>query len=161
MPRRDRSQRESRCFNAACTSFERLLGPFRFPDRDEPRKGPRRAVDGFFACIDATCDLWEENQGSCVLHRDCCKLYLRHCQAADKLSRLWTAACWRNVWCKNTPISWIEPLPPRAPPGAAGLVGSALDVQRAEQWMALPSELLLRIHFLSRGAPLWRCIAAV
>ncbi|KAK8085512.1 hypothetical protein PG997_006783 [Apiospora hydei] len=140
--------------NAACTSFEHLLGPFRFPDPDEPSKGPRRAVDGFFACIDASCHCWENS-------RDCCKLYLRHCQAADKLSRLWTAACWRNVWSKNTPIPWIESLPPRTTPAAAGLVGSALDVQRVEQWMALPPELLLRIHFLSRGAPLWRCIAAM
>ncbi|KAK6854605.1 hypothetical protein PG995_009698 [Apiospora arundinis] len=148
--------------NNSHTSFARLVGPFPYPDPDSTTPGcPSPAAGGFYVCFDPVCQergKGKEDRECAGIHWDCCKLYLQHCLAADKLDRLWTAVCWRHVWARNTPIPWIGARPPPLNKDALGLLRWVFG---AQSWILLPPELLLRIQFLSRGTFIWQCIAAV
>ncbi|KAK4139854.1 uncharacterized protein C8A04DRAFT_15471, partial [Dichotomopilus funicola] len=95
-----------------------------------------------------------------VVHADCLTIFRHECRVQgilDAMGRLWTAVAWATPWQGAAPVHHFSP------PNLTidGLLVAAIRSAGFPALSALPLELLEMIHYHSRHAALWRCLAVL
>lgn len=95
-------------------------------------------------CRTFKCELCASAAESATIHVDCFNLFVKQCQAPNKLQRLWVASTWRDPWSKSPP-SILNPAAYRW-----DCINGIAKRYNLPEFQRLPPELQLMIWNYSR-----------